>query len=90
MQHEWGRRGTSKFVRKPEGRRPVGRPRLRWLNNFKMNFRESGWSGMGWIRLSRVSVRWRVLVNTIMNFRVLKILRNSLSYCTSGEFSPRA
>jgi hypothetical protein len=40
------------FVGKPEGKRPLERPRYRWLDNIKMNFREVRWGGMGWIDLA--------------------------------------
>jgi hypothetical protein len=51
---------------KPEGKRPLGRPMRRWVNNFKMNFGEIGWDGVDWIDLAQE----RVLVNTVMNLRV--------------------
>jgi hypothetical protein len=51
----------------PEGKRPVGRPRLRWKDNIKMNLRETGIDGASWIRLDYVRVHWRAFVNTLMN-----------------------
>jgi hypothetical protein len=59
-------------VGKPEGRRPLGRPRLRWEDNIK-NGSSRGWiwGGMDWINLAQNRDRWRALVNTIMNLRVL-------------------
>jgi hypothetical protein len=57
-------------VGKPEGRRPLGRPRRRWEGNIKMNVREVGWGGMDWINLVQDKKRWRALVNTVMNLRV--------------------
>jgi hypothetical protein len=47
MYHEWGRRE----MRKPEGKRPLGRPRRRWKDNIKTDLREIGWDGMVWIGL---------------------------------------
>jgi hypothetical protein len=57
------------LVGKPEGKRPVGRPRLRWVGNMEMN-RETGWGGMDWIDLAQDRDQWRPLVNTVMNLRV--------------------
>jgi hypothetical protein len=53
------------FVRKPEGTRPLGRPRHRWEDNIKMGLREIGWSGMDWIDLARYRDQWRTLVNKV-------------------------
>jgi hypothetical protein len=58
------------LVGKQEGKRPLGRPRRRWVNNIKMDIRETGWDGMDWINLSQDRNQWRALVNTVMNFRV--------------------
>jgi hypothetical protein len=55
------------LVGKPEGNRPLGRPRFRWLNNIKMVLRETEWDGMDWIYLAQNKDRWRALVNTVMN-----------------------
>jgi hypothetical protein len=57
-------------VGKPEGRRPPGRPRRRWVNNIKMDLREIGWDGGDWIDLARDRDQWRAFVNTVMNLRV--------------------
>jgi hypothetical protein len=57
------------LVRKPEGKRPLGRPRRRWANNIKMDLREIGWDGMDWIDLAEDRDQWRALVNTVMNLR---------------------
>jgi hypothetical protein len=57
-------------VRKPEGKRPLGRPRRRWVNNIKIDLREIGSDGMDWIYLAQDSDQWRALVNTVMNLRV--------------------
>jgi hypothetical protein len=58
------------LVGKPEGKRPVGRPRRRWENNIIMDLREIGWGGMDWIDLAQDRKQWRALVNTVMNLRV--------------------
>jgi hypothetical protein len=55
---------------KPEGRRPLGRPRRRWLDNIKMNFVEVGWGDVNWIGLAQDRDRWRALVNSVLNLRV--------------------
>ena len=57
------------LVGKPEGKRPLGRPRRRWEDNIKMDLREAGGGG-DWMELAQDSDRWRALVNTVMNFRV--------------------
>jgi len=54
-------------VGKSEGKRPLGRPRLRWEDNIKMNLQEVGFGGMDWIDLAQDRDRWRVLVNAVMN-----------------------
>jgi hypothetical protein len=58
------------MVGKPEGRRPLGRPRRRWVNNIKIDLREIGWYGMDRIDLVQDRDQWRALVNTVMNLRV--------------------
>jgi len=58
------------LVGKPEGKRPLGKPRRRWEDNKKMDFQEVGYSGMDWIELAQDRERWRALVNVIMNLRV--------------------
>jgi hypothetical protein len=59
------------LVRKPEGRRPLGRPRRIWEDGIKMDLRESGWGGVEWIHLAQDRDRWRAVVNAVMNLRVL-------------------
>jgi hypothetical protein len=56
---------------KPEGKRPLGRPRCRWADIIKINLREIGWDGMDWIDLAKDREQWRALVNTVINLRVL-------------------
>jgi hypothetical protein len=58
------------LVGKPEGKRPLGRPRGRWANNTKMGLREIGWGGMDWIHLAQDRYQWSALVKTVMNLRV--------------------
>jgi transcription termination factor 2 len=58
------------LVGEPEGKRPLGRPRHRWVDNIKMDLRETGWDGMDWIDLAQERDQWRALVNTVMNFQV--------------------
>jgi hypothetical protein len=58
------------LVGKPEGKRPLGRPRLRWVSNIKMDLGEIGWDGRDWIELAQDRNLWRALVNTVMNLRV--------------------
>jgi hypothetical protein len=58
------------LVRKPEGKRPLGRPRSKWVDNIKMGFRDIVWGGMDWIDLAQDRDRWRAVVNTVMNLRV--------------------
>jgi hypothetical protein len=67
------------LVRKPEGKRPLGRPRWRWEDNIKMDLREIGWIGKGWIDLAQDRDQRRALVNTVMNHRVLKNVGKFLS-----------
>ena len=58
------------LVGKPEGRRPLGRPRRRWLDNIRMDFQEVGCGFMEWIGLTQDRDRWRTLVSAVMNLRV--------------------
>jgi hypothetical protein len=58
-------------VGKPEGKRPLGKPRRMWEDNIKMDLTEIEWYGMNWIDLAQDRDQWRVLVNTVMNLRVL-------------------
>jgi hypothetical protein len=57
-------------VGKPEGKRPLGRPRCRWVDDFKMNLRKTEWGAMDWIDLIYVRDQWRALVNMVKNLWV--------------------
>jgi hypothetical protein len=58
------------LVGKPEGKRPLGRPRHRWVDDIKMNVGEIGWGDVDLIGLSQNRDKWRALVNAVMNLRV--------------------
>jgi hypothetical protein len=58
------------LVGKPEGKRPLGRPRRRWANNIAINLREIGRDSVDWIDQAQDRDQWRALVNTVMNLRV--------------------
>jgi hypothetical protein len=58
------------LVGKPEGKRPVGRPRCRWVEDMKLDLREVGWDGMDRINLAEDRNQWRALVNMVINLRV--------------------
>jgi len=67
---EWG--GVYRvLVGKPEGKRPLGRPRHRWEDNIMMNLQDVGWGGIDRIDLAEDRYRWRALVNVVTNFQVL-------------------
>jgi len=64
------RRGVYRvFVGKPEGKRPLGRPKRRGKDNLKMNIQDVGFGVMDWNELTQVRYRWRTLVNAVMNLR---------------------
>ena len=58
------------FVGKPEGKRPLGRPRRRWVDNIRMDLQEVGCGHVDWIGLAQDRDRWRTLVSAVMNLRV--------------------
>jgi hypothetical protein len=58
------------LVGKPEGKRPLGRLRRRWVDNIRMDLGEVEWGGVDWIDLAQDRNRWRALVNSVLNLRV--------------------
>jgi hypothetical protein len=78
------------LVGKPEGRRPLGRPRRRWVDNIKIDLRETGWDDVDWVDLAQCRDQWRALVQTVMNLRVPYNAGKFLSGCTIVGFSRRA
>jgi hypothetical protein len=72
------------LVGKPEGMRPLGRPRRRLVDNIKMDVR---WGGMDWIDLAQDRDQWRALVKTVMNLRVPQNAGKFLSSCATSGFS---
>jgi hypothetical protein len=68
--HEGGESAYNILVGRPEGRRPLGRPRHRWEDNIKMDLRKIGFWDMDWIHLAPDRDRWRAVVNTVMNLWV--------------------
>jgi hypothetical protein len=64
------KRGACRILMwRPEGRRPLGRPRRKWEDNIKMDLQEMGW-GMDWVELAQDTDRWRAVVKAVMNLRV--------------------
>jgi hypothetical protein len=88
----WGERRNAYriLVGKPEGKRPLGRPRRRWVDNIKMDLREVGLDGRDWIDLAQDRDRWRAHVNAVMNLQVPYNAGKFSSGCTIGSFSRRA
>jgi hypothetical protein len=76
------------LVGKPEGKRPLERPRRGWEDNIRMNLREIKLGGMDWINLAKDRDQWRALVNTVMSLRVT--FGKFFSSCATGGFSRRA
>ena len=74
---------------KPEGRRPLGRPRCRWVDNIRMDLQEVGCGYMDWIGLAQDRDRWRTLVSAVMNLRVPWNAGNFLTSCKPVSFSRR-
>jgi hypothetical protein len=67
----WEKRNAYRLlVVKPEGKRPLGRPRRRCVDNIRMDLGEVRWSDVDWIGLAQDRNRWRVLVNSVLNLRV--------------------
>jgi len=77
------------LVGKPEGRRPLGRPRRRWADNIRTDLQEVGCGYMDWIGLAQDRDRWRTLVSAVMNLRVPLNVGNFLTSCRPVSFSRR-
>jgi hypothetical protein len=65
-----GRGAYGVLVRRPEGKRPLGRTKLRWEDNIKIHLRQVGRGGMDWIELAEDRDSWRAVANVVMNLRV--------------------
>jgi hypothetical protein len=74
-----GRGAYKILVGRPEGRRPLGRPRRRWEDNIKMDLQEVGWGGVDWIDMAQDRDRWRAVVSAVMNLRVPQNAGNFLT-----------
>ena len=85
----WGEGVYRVLVGKPEGRRPLGRPRHRWVDNIRMDLQEVGCGYMDWIGLAQDRDGWRTLVSAVMNLRVPWNAGNFLTSCRPVCFSGR-
>jgi hypothetical protein len=74
----------------PEGKRPLGRPRRRWVDNIKMDLGEVGWDDVDWTDLAQDRNRWRALVNSVLNVRVPRNAGKLSSGLTSSGLSSSA
>jgi hypothetical protein len=74
---------------KPEGKRPLGRPRCRCVDNIKIKLIEIGWDGVHWVDLAHDKDQWRAL-NTVMNLWAPWSVGELLSNCKTGGFSRRS
>jgi len=77
------------LVGKPEGKRPLGTPRRRWVDNIRTDLQEVGCGYMDWIGLAQDRDGWRRLVSAVMNLRVPKNAENFLTSCKPVSFSRR-
>ena len=77
------------LVGKPEWRRPMGRPRRRWVDNIRMDLQEVGCGYMDWIGLTQDGDRWRTLLSAVLNLRVPWNAANFLTSCKPVTFSRR-
>ena len=74
MWRVWGMGDVHRvLIGKPEGKRPLGRPRRRWEDNIKMDLREVGGGGVDWMKLAQDRDRWQALVCTVRNLQVPKM-----------------
>ena len=83
----WGEGVYRVLVGKPEGRRPLGRPRRRWVYNIRMDLQEVGCGYMDWIGLVQDRDRWWTVVSVVMNLRVPWNAGNFLTSCKPVSFS---
>ena len=84
-----GRRVYRVLVGKPEGKRPLGRPRRRWVDNIRIDLRDVGCRYMDWIGLAQDGDRWRTLVSAVISLRVPWNAGNILTSCKPVSFSRR-
>jgi len=59
------------LITRPEGKRPLRRPKCRWEDNIRMDLTEIGWEGVNWMPLAQDRNQWQALVNTVMNLPIL-------------------
>jgi hypothetical protein len=71
-------------VGNPEGKKPLERPRHRWVDNIIMDLGEIGWDGVGWIDMAQDKDQWRALVNMVLNLQVPYNAGKFFSGCTIG------
>ena len=77
------------FVGKPEGKRSLGRPRRRWVDNNRMELQDVGYGLVDWNRMAQDRDRWRTLVRAVMNFGVPSNAGNFLTSCKPFSCSRR-
>ena len=85
----WGQGLYRVLLGKPEGRRPLWRPRRKWVDNIRTDLQEVGCGYMDWIRLAQDRDMWRTLVSAVMNLRVPWNAGNFLTSCKPVSFSRR-
>jgi hypothetical protein len=74
------------LVEEPEGKRPLGRSRHKWMDNIKIYVREMQWGDVDWIDLTQDKGQWRALVNTVMNLQIEYHIGKFLSCCVTIGF----
>jgi hypothetical protein len=78
------------LVRKAEGKRPLGKPKRRWVDNIRMGLGEVGWGDVDWIGLAQDGNRWRAFVNSVINLRVSQNAGKLPSCLTTSGLSSSA